>query len=65
MSAVEVAPRVLTPADVEARKRRVKTPIVLGKECGYLTYAEVSEHLPDDTRDAEQNAGSITMSVEQ
>src|SRR6266496_1335599 len=28
----EIAPRVLTPADVEARKRRLKSLIVLGKE---------------------------------
>jgi hypothetical protein len=30
----EIAPRVLTAADVEARKRRLKTLIVLGKERG-------------------------------
>src|SRR6185312_7981876 len=47
------APRELTPADVEARKRRLKTLIVLGKERGYLTYAEINDHLPDDILDAE------------
>ena len=50
----EVAPRELTPADVEARKRRLKTLIMLGKERGYLTYAEINDHLPDDIVDAEQ-----------
>ncbi|HUO88507.1 MAG TPA: RNA polymerase sigma factor region1.1 domain-containing protein, partial [Rhizomicrobium sp.] len=55
------APRELTPADVEARKRRLKTLIVLGKERGYLTYAEINDHLPDDILDAEQIEGVISM----
>jgi len=54
-------PRELTPADVEARKRRLKTLIVLGKERGYLTYAEINDHLPDDVLDAEQIEGVISM----
>ena len=57
----EVAPRVLTPADVEARKRRLKTLIVLGKERGFLTFAEINDHLPDDVLDAEQIEGIIGM----
>jgi RNA polymerase primary sigma factor len=57
----ELAPRVLTPADVEARKRRLKTLIVLGKERGYLTFAEINDHLPDDVLDAEQIEGIISM----
>ena len=57
----EIAPRELTPADVEARKRRLKTLIVLGKERGYLTYAEINDHLPDDILDAEQIEGVISM----
>ncbi|MFO1396306.1 MAG: RNA polymerase sigma factor RpoD [Burkholderiales bacterium] len=57
----DVAPRELTPADVEARKRRLKTLIVLGKERGYLTYAEINDHLPDDILDAEQIEGVISM----
>ena len=56
-----VAPRELTPADVEARKRRLKTLIVLGKERGFLTYAEINDHLPDDVLDAEQIEGVISM----
>ncbi|MFI4888528.1 MAG: RNA polymerase sigma factor region1.1 domain-containing protein, partial [Burkholderiales bacterium] len=55
------APRELTPADVEARKRRLKTLIVLGKERGFLTYAEINDHLPDDILDAEQIEGIISM----
>ncbi len=57
----EIAPRILTPADVEARKRRLKTLIVLGKERGFLTYAEINDHLPDDILDAEQIEGVISM----
>ena len=33
---------------------RLKTLIKLGKERGFLTYAEVNDHLPDDVVDAEQ-----------
>jgi len=55
------APRELTAADVEARKRRLKTLIVLGKERGFLTYAEINDHLPDDVLDAEQIEGVISM----
>jgi RNA polymerase primary sigma factor len=57
----EIAPRVLTPADVEARKRRLKTLIVLGKERGFLTFAEINDHLPDDVLDAEQIEGIVNM----
>ena len=52
---------MLTPADVEARKRRLKTLIVLGKERGFLTFAEINDHLPDDVLDAEQIEGIISM----
>ncbi|MCX8086341.1 MAG: RNA polymerase sigma factor RpoD [Rhodocyclaceae bacterium] len=41
-------------ADWEARRSRLKTLIKLGKERGYLTYAEINDHLPDDIVDAEQ-----------
>ena len=57
----DAPPRELTPADIEARKRRLKSLIVLGKERGYLTYAEINDHLPDDLVDAEQIEGVISM----
>ncbi len=44
----------LQPADAEARRTRLKSLIALGKERGYLTYAEINDHLPDDMVDAEQ-----------
>ncbi|WP_303783615.1 RNA polymerase sigma factor region1.1 domain-containing protein, partial [Azovibrio restrictus] len=40
--------------DAETRKMRLKALIKLGKERGYLTYAEINDHLPDDVVDAEQ-----------
>ncbi|MEI7614630.1 MAG: RNA polymerase sigma factor region1.1 domain-containing protein, partial [Betaproteobacteria bacterium] len=45
---------VPSPIDDEMRKTRLKTLIKLGKERGFLTYAEVNDHLPDDVVDAEQ-----------
>ena len=42
------------PVDAEARKMRLKNLIKLGKERGYLTYAEINDHLPDEVVDAEQ-----------
>ena len=44
----------MRPEDVEARRNRLKTLIVLGKERSYLTHAEINDHLPDDMVDAEQ-----------
>ncbi|MBU0773257.1 MAG: sigma-70 family RNA polymerase sigma factor, partial [Gammaproteobacteria bacterium] len=40
--------------DADQRRLRLKTLIALGKERGYLTYAEINDHLPDDIVDAEQ-----------
>jgi RNA polymerase primary sigma factor len=43
------APKKAAPA-----RTRLKNLIALGKERGFLTYAEVNDHLPDDMVDAEQ-----------
>src|SRR6188508_2665731 len=48
-------------AEVEAQKKRLKNLIVLGKDRGYLTYAEINDHLPDDMTDAEQIESVVTM----
>ncbi|HMV54866.1 MAG TPA: RNA polymerase sigma factor RpoD, partial [Rhodocyclaceae bacterium] len=42
------------PLDADARRTRLKNLIALGKERGFLTYAEINDHLPDDMVDAEQ-----------
>ena len=52
---------VQPPLDAEARRMRLKNLIVLGKERGYLTYAEINDHLPDDMLDAEQIENIISM----
>jgi RNA polymerase primary sigma factor len=61
----QVKPRVSkktkSAQDMEARRMRLKRLIVLGKERGYLTYAEINDHLPDDMLDAEQIEGIISM----
>lgn len=51
----------LAPQDLEARRMRLKSLIVQGKERGYLTYAEINDHLPDDMLDAEQIENIISM----
>jgi RNA polymerase primary sigma factor len=60
-----VAEAALDPAavalDAEARRSRLKSLIILGKERGYLTYAEINDHLPDDVQNSEQIDGIIGM----
>jgi RNA polymerase primary sigma factor len=46
---------------VEAQRLKLKNLIVLGKDRGYLTYAEINDSLPDDMLDAEQIEGIISM----
>ena len=48
-----------SPNEAEDRRMRLKTLIVLGKERGYLTYAEINDHLPDDVQNSEQIDGII------
>ena len=43
------------------RQSRVKELIAKGKEQGYLTYAEVNDHLPDDISDPDQIEDVISM----
>ena len=50
-------------SDTDARKARFRGLIVFGKERGYLTYAEINDHLPEDMLDAEQIEGVISMIV--
>ena len=47
--------------DAELRRSRLKSLIILGKERGYLTYAEINDHLPDDVQNSEQIDGIIGM----
>ena len=47
--------------DAETRRTLLKNLIMLGKERGYLTYAEINDHLPDEILDAEQIESVISM----
>ncbi|WP_371113487.1 RNA polymerase sigma factor RpoD [Nitrosospira multiformis] len=53
--------KVTASQELEARRMRLKNLIVQGKERGYLTYAEINDHLPDDMLDAEQIENIISM----
>ncbi len=50
--------RPLTPEEQRARLRQL---IILGKERGYITYAEINDALPDDMSDAEQIDNIVNM----
>jgi RNA polymerase primary sigma factor len=47
--------------EAEARRTQLKNLIILGKERGFLTYAEINDHLPDEVLDADQIEGVISM----
>jgi RNA polymerase primary sigma factor len=52
---------VLSEEDMAKRRQRLKTLITLGKTRGYLTHAEISDHLPDKLIDAETLEVVVTM----
>src|SRR3989337_542853 len=59
--AVVIAQQVVEQQqDSEARRTRLKALIGLGKERGYLTYAEINDHLPD-MPEVEQIEGVVSM----
>ncbi|MGA8148289.1 MAG: RNA polymerase sigma factor RpoD [Gallionellaceae bacterium] len=53
-------PPVDQQQDIEARRTRLKSLIVLGKERGYLTYGEINDHLPE-MLEVEQIEGVVSM----
>lgn len=52
---------ILTEEEMLKRRQRLKTLITLGKTRGYLTHAEISDHLPDKLVDAETLEVVVTM----
>ncbi len=54
------APAADQQQDIEARRTRLKSLIVLGKERGYLTYGEINDHLPE-MLEVEQIEGVVSM----
>ncbi len=49
------------PENNEQQQSRIKELIARGKEQGYLTYAEVNDHLPEDISDPDQVEDIIQM----
>ena len=58
--AKQLATPVEQQQDIDARRTRLKTLIILGKERGYLTYAEINDHLPE-MLEVEQIEGIVSM----
>ncbi|ADE12669.1 RNA polymerase sigma factor RpoD [Sideroxydans lithotrophicus] len=58
--AVAAAASVDPSQEIEARRTRLKALILLGKERGYLTFAEINDHLPD-MLEVEQVEGVVSM----
>ena len=52
---------VLTEEEMNTRRQRLKLLIKLGKTRGYLTHAEINDHLPDKLVDAETLEVVIAM----
>ena len=42
------------PKEAENRRNQLKALIILGKERGYLTHAEINDHLPDEISETDQ-----------
>ncbi len=54
-------PSASQDANIEVRRTQLKKLILQGKERGFLTYAEINDHLPDDMLDADQIESIISM----
>ena len=50
-----------TAVSANKQAQQLKDLIARGKEQGYLTYAEVNDHLPNDIVDPEQIEGIVNM----
>ena len=60
-AAVSESPESHGHEHIQEQQSEIKTLIIKGKEQGYLTYAEVNDHLPDDIVDPEQIEDIIGM----
>nr|WP_314860759.1 RNA polymerase sigma factor RpoD [uncultured Undibacterium sp.] len=49
-----------TAEELERRRQRLKTLIKMGKDRGYLTFAEINDHLPENVVDPEAIEGIIS-----
>ena len=48
------------PLTLEEQRARLRQLIIMGKERGYITYAEINDALPDDMSDADQIDNIVT-----
>ncbi len=48
---------------LEEQRNRLRQLIIQGKERGYLTYAEINDHLPDDITETDQIEGIVNMFI--
>ncbi|RJG04114.1 RNA polymerase sigma factor RpoD [Noviherbaspirillum sedimenti] len=58
-SSKSLAGQNLSEAEMEARRKQVTLLVNLGRERGYLTHAEINDHLPDNLTDADTIANLI------
>ncbi|MDO4433090.1 MAG: RNA polymerase sigma factor RpoD [Alysiella sp.] len=49
------------PLTLEEQRDRLRRLVLLGKERGYITYAEINDALPDDMSDSEQIDNVVNM----
>ncbi|MCX7945565.1 MAG: RNA polymerase sigma factor RpoD [Hydrogenophilus sp.] len=49
-----------TPEDAEKRRAQIKALLAMGKERGFVTYAEINDHFPEDLTDADQIEAIVT-----
>lgn len=50
-----------TVLSMEEQRARLRQLIILGRERGYITYAEINDHLPDDFSDSEHIDNIVSM----
>jgi RNA polymerase primary sigma factor len=53
-------PSQMSEEDLKARKQMIKSLISIGKERGYLTHAEINDHLPENLANPEAIEGIIS-----
>ncbi|MDO4878617.1 MAG: RNA polymerase sigma factor RpoD [Neisseria sp.] len=51
----------IRPPTLEEQRARLRQLVILGKERGYITHAEINDALPDDMSDADQIDNIINM----
>ena len=51
----------MTAIDEKTKQSQLKRLILKGKEQGFLTYAEINDHLPDEMNDTDQIEVVVNM----